>query len=131
MRSVSADASDRTCQVLMDELDGHRPLADGGGAAFGRAGAHVAGGKDAGHARLEQVVAAGGVAGEDEAVGGARDRVAEPLRARLRAQEEEEGGEREPLAALQRDLFELALRSVEGGDLAAVADRDAVPVELV
>ena len=41
----------------MDELDGHRPFADGGGAAFGRAGADVAGREHAGDVGLEQVVA--------------------------------------------------------------------------
>ena len=40
----------------VDELHGHRALADRGGAALGRAGADVAGGEDAGHARLEQAV---------------------------------------------------------------------------
>src|SRR5207253_7404532 len=115
-----------SCEVLVDELHGHRSLTHRGRAPFGGPGADVAGGEDAGHARLEQVVGAGCVAGEDEAVGGACDGVVEPFRARLRAEKEEEEGEGEPLAALERDLFELALRSVEGGDLAAVADGDAV-----
>ena len=39
----------------MDELDGHRALADRGGHALDRAVPHVAGDEDAGHARLEQV----------------------------------------------------------------------------
>jgi hypothetical protein len=78
--------------VFVDELDGHRSFSDGGGAAFGRAGADVAGGEDAGNACLEQVVGTGCVAGEDEAVGGACDRVVKPLGARLRAEEEEEEG---------------------------------------
>src|SRR5436309_10527389 len=114
----------------MDELHGHRSFADGGGAAFAGSGADVAGGEDAGHARLEQVVGAGCVAGEDEAVGGACDGVVEPFRAWLCAEKEEEEGEWETLAVLERDLFESALRSVEGGDLAAVADGDAVALEV-
>src|SRR5207253_2594057 len=126
----SSDSSFRSCEVLVDELHGHRSLADGGGAALGRAGADVAGGENAGHARLEQVVGAGSVAGEEEAVGRACDGVVEPFRARLCAEEEEEEGERQALASLERDLFEPALRSVEGGDLAAVAHGDTVALEL-
>src|SRR5207253_2725846 len=126
----SSDSSFRSCEVLVDELHGHRSFADGGGAAFGRAGADVAGGEDAGHAGLEQVVGAGCVAGEDEAVGSARDGVVEPFRARLCAEEEEEERERELLAALERDLFEPALRSVQGGDLATVTDGHTVALEL-
>ncbi len=110
----------------MDELHGHRSFADGGGAALGRAGANVAGGEDAGHARLEQVVGAGGVAGEDEAVGGARDGVVEPLRARLRAEEEEEEGERQTLAALERDRFEPA-RPVPWRAAISLRSRTATP----
>src|SRR2546428_7218835 len=72
----------------------------------------------------------GCVAGEDEAVGGACDGVVEPFRAWLCAEKEEEEGEWETLAVLERDLFEPALRSVEGGDLAAVADGDAVALEV-
>src|SRR6185437_11528414 len=95
-----------------------------------RPGADVAGGKDAGHARLEQMLGAGGVAREDEAVGGAGDRVVDPLGARVRAEEEEEIGEGEPVAVLERDRFELPVRTVQSGDLAAVADRHAVALEL-
>src|SRR4051794_30456118 len=69
----SSDSSSGRCEVLVDEGHSHRPLADGGGAAFGGTGADIAGGEDAGHARLEQVVGPGCVAGEDEAVGGAYD----------------------------------------------------------
>ena len=58
----------RRAQVRVDELHGHRALADGRRAALGRAGAHVARREDAGHARLEQVVGARVGAGEDEAV---------------------------------------------------------------
>ena len=83
----------------MDELDGHRSFADGGGAALGRAGADVAGREDAGNARLEQVVGVRCGAGEDEAVVVARDGVVEPLGARQRAEEEEQERERQALAA--------------------------------
>jgi hypothetical protein len=48
----------------------------------------------------------------------------------LCAEEEEEEGEWEALAVAERDLSELAVRSVEGGDLAAVADGDPVAVEV-
>src|SRR5207237_7351905 len=125
-RARSSDSACGSCEVRVDELHGHRSFADGGGAAFAGSGADVAGGEDAGHARLEQVVGAGCVAGEDEAVGGACDGVVEPLRAWLCAEKEEEEGEWDTLAVLERDLLEPALRSVEGSDLAAVADGDAV-----
>ena len=36
----------------------------------------------------------------------------------------------QPLAVPQRDRFELAVGAVQLGDLAAVANRDAVPLEL-
>ena len=40
--------------MLVDELDGHRPLADPGGDPLDRPAADVAGREDAGHVRLEQ-----------------------------------------------------------------------------
>ena len=83
----------------MDELDGHRPFADGGGAALGRPGADVAGREHAGDVGLEQVVRAGCRAGEDEAVLVAADGVVEPFGARQRAEEEEQERVREELAA--------------------------------
>src|SRR6185312_16674096 len=92
-RPPLSDSTGGTREVLVDELHGHRPLAYGRGATLAGAGPDVAGGEDAGHARLEQVVGAGCGAGEDEAVGGACDGVVEPFRARLRAEEEEEKGE--------------------------------------
>src|SRR5438132_1192997 len=61
-----------------------------GPAAFGGPGADVAGGENAGNARLEQVVGAGCVGAEDEAVGSACDGFVEPFRARLWAEEDEE-----------------------------------------
>src|SRR5581483_11468509 len=77
-----------------------------------------------------QVVRVRGVAGEDEAVGMASVGVVQPLGARLGAEEEEEKGERKPLAALQSDGLEPSVLAVESGDLAAIADRDAVALEL-
>src|SRR5919201_903290 len=129
-RARSSHSACGACEVFVDELHGHRSFADGGGATFGGSAADVAGGEDTGHACLEQVVGAGCVPGEDEAVGGACDRVVEPFGARLCAEEEEEEGEWESLVVLERDLFELALRSVEGGDLAAVANGNAVALEV-
>src|SRR5579859_2283569 len=101
----SRDSSRVSCEVLVDELDGHRSLADCGSAALGRAGA-------------------------DEAVGGACDGVVEPIRVRRCAEKAEEERERKALAAGERDRFELTVGAVELGDLAAVADGDAVAVEL-
>src|SRR6202035_2903980 len=60
----------------------------------------------------------------------AGDGVVEPFRARLRTEEAEQEGEWEALAVSERDRLELAVRSVEGGDLAAVADCNAVALEL-
>ena len=70
-------------RCCVDELHCHRSFAHGCCAPFAGPRPDVAGGEDAGHARLEQVVGADGVAGEDEAVGSARDGVVEPFRARL------------------------------------------------
>ena len=75
--------------MLVYKLHGHSSLTHGGSAALGGPGADVAGGEDAGHACLEQVVGAGCAAGEDEAVSSACDRFVEPFRARLCAEEEE------------------------------------------
>src|SRR5205823_6129608 len=55
-------------EVRVDELHGHRALADGGGASLCGARAHVARRQHAGHACLEQTVAARGGAREHEAV---------------------------------------------------------------
>ena len=115
----------------MDELDGHRPFADGGGAAFGRAGADVAGREHAGNVGLEQVVRVRCGAGEDEAVVVAADGVVEPLGARQRAEEEEQEREGKALAARERDRLEVPVLAVERGDLASVANGDAVALELV
>jgi hypothetical protein len=53
---------------LVDELHGHRSLADGRGATLDGSGTDIAGGEDAGHARLEQAGCSSRVAGEDKAV---------------------------------------------------------------
>ena len=98
----------RGLEVLADEGHRHSALADGRADAFGRAGAHVPGREDAGHARLEP---GGGTverpvrrfrvhvcSGHDEALGIALNRVRQPFRVRLRADEDEErrGGTRLP-----------------------------------
>ena len=92
--------------MLVDELDGHRAFADGGGAAFGRAGADVAGREDARNIGLEQVVRARRGAGEDEPVVVAGHGVVEPLGARQRPEEEKEERERKAVAALEGDGLE-------------------------
>ena len=115
----------------MHELHGHGTLADGGRTALGRARSHVTGREDPGHARLEQVGGPGRVAGEKEAVGMPGDRLSEPAGARQRTEKQEEERERHPFVVLQRHGFELAVLSVERGDLGAVAHDDAEPFELV
>ena len=60
----------------------------------------------------------------------ARDGVAQPLGAGLRAEEAEEVGERQPLAVRERHRLELAVLAVELRDLAAVADHDPRPLEV-
>ena len=56
-RSSAAVSARRSCldQVLVDQRDRHRALADGAGDALDRARAHVAGDEHAGHAGLEHV----------------------------------------------------------------------------
>src|SRR5437763_15957454 len=108
--------------MLMDELHGHRSFPDGRRTSLGRARPDVAGGEDARHARLEQGVRARRNAGEHEALLVARDDVAEPFGAGERAEEEEEIREAELLAVAHRHAVELAVDSVQLGDLAAVAD---------
>src|SRR3954447_23101404 len=101
--------------VAVNKLHDHRALADGGGASFCRAGANVTGGIDPGHARLEEVLAAGGAAGEDEAVLVALDRIVQPLRAGSRAEEEEQKREGQALSVLQRHRLEPAVVPVQLG----------------
>src|SRR5439155_14410983 len=54
----------------------------------------------------------------------------DPFRAWLCAEEAKEERERKLLAALERDRLEQAVGSVKGGELAAIADGDAVALEL-
>ena len=49
---------------------------------------------------------------------------AEPVRARVRAEEEKEVRERQALSVLERHRLELAIAAVELGDLASVTDLD-------
>src|SRR5258708_6825405 len=79
----------------------------------------------------EGAVAWGVGPGEDGAVVAAADGFAEPLGTRHRSEEQEQEREGEALAGLQRHRLEVAVVSVERGDLAPVADGDAVAVELV
>ena len=83
----------------MDELDRHRPFADGRGATLGRPGADIAGREHSWDVGLEQVVDVGCGAGEDEAVVVAGHGVVEPLGARQRAEEQEHERERKAVAA--------------------------------
>jgi hypothetical protein len=100
--------------VGVDELHGPLPFADGGGATLGRAGADVARRQDARHRRFEGFLAVGRGAGQDEPILVAFDGVTEPFGARQRAQEEEEIGEPQALAVLERERLELAVGAVEG-----------------
>jgi hypothetical protein len=103
----------------VDELDRHRPFADGRGATLGRPGPDIAGGEYSSNVRLEQVVDVGCGAREDEAVGVAGRGVVEPLRAREGAEEQEHERKRKAVAASEGDcgegadaLFERAITCV-------------------
>jgi hypothetical protein len=98
--------------MRVDELHGHRALADCRRTSFRRTGADVAGREDARHACLEQVVGTRGHPGEDEPVLVARHGVAEPVGARRRSEEEEQERERDALAALQRDRLQMPVVAV-------------------
>src|SRR5688572_24581048 len=67
---------------------------------------------------------------EDEPVLVAGHGVADPLGTGPRAEEEEQERERHALAALERDPLEVAVRTVQRPDLAAVAHGDAIALEL-
>ena len=86
---------------LVHEADDHRSLAHGRGAALHRTRAHVAGRVDPRDARLQQRLRARFGAGENEAVGVARQRVAEPIGARRRTEEQEQVGEGQALSVDQ------------------------------
>src|SRR5437588_4951803 len=118
------------CESPMDELHGHCSFTDGGRAALGRARAHVACGEDARQIRLEDRVCARAGAREDEAVVVTSDHVAEPFGAWQCAKETEQEREGHTVAALEGYRFELAVVAVQRSDLAAIANRDAVALEL-
>ena len=115
----------------MDEAHDHRSLADRGGATLDRPRANIAHREDAGHARLEDALGTGLLTREDEAVVVERDGAAEPVGARCGSEEEEEEGERHPLAVPERRRLELAVGAVQRGDLAASSDEDAGALEVV
>jgi hypothetical protein len=69
-------------------------------------------------------------AGEDEAVLVAVHGLAKPFSARSRAEEEEQERERHALAAPEGHRFEVPVRAMQLRDLAVVAHRDAVALEL-
>src|SRR4051794_6900397 len=117
--------------MLMHEAHHRGALADGGSAALDRAGADVAGGVDAGDGGFEQALGAGLGAGEDEALLVAGDAVAEPVGAGGGAEEEEEERVGEAGTVGEGDGFELAVAAVQLGDFAAVADVDAVALQLL
>src|SRR5262249_41030942 len=79
---------------------------------------------DTGHARLEDALGTGPPAREDEAVVIERDGATEPVGVRCGSEEEEEGGERAPLAVAKRRRLELAVGAVQRGDLAVSPDED-------
>ena len=117
--------------MRVGELDRHCPFTDGGGAPFGRPGADVAGREHPGNIGLEQVVHVRCRAGENESVVVTGNGVAEPLCARKRAEEKEHEREGNAFAARERDGREVPVLALERGDLAAVSNGDAVPLELV
>ena len=67
---------------------------------------------------------------EDEPVLVAEDVGAEPVGARGRAEEQEQVGQRDPLAVAQRDGLQLPVVAVQRADLGAVADQDAMAQHL-
>src|SRR5262249_55342238 len=85
----------------------------------------------AGYARLQDALGTGPLAREDEAVVIERDRASQPVGVRCRSEEEEEGGERDPLAVAECRRLELAVGAVQRGDLAASSDEDAGALEVV
>src|SRR4051794_36074855 len=117
--------------MLVDEAHHRGALADGGSAALDRAGADVAGGVDAGDGGFEQPFGAGLGTGEDEALLVAGDAVSKPVGAGGGAEEEEEERVGETGAIGEGDGFELAVAAVQPGDFAAVADVDAVALQLL
>ena len=117
--------------MLVHESHDQRALADGGRAALDGSGAHVAGRVNAGHARLEQPVGPGVLAGQHEAALVPSHDVAEPFGARVGSEEEEQEGEGDPLAVAERDGLELAVAAVQLRHLAAPAHRETMSEYLV
>jgi hypothetical protein len=99
-------------EELVDEAHDHRSVVDRGGATFDRSRANIADREDAGHARLQDALGAGPLAREDEAVVIERNRATEPVGVRCGSEEEEEGGEWDPLAIAKRCSLELAVGAV-------------------
>src|SRR6516162_8902467 len=97
--SLTFASEGRECQVVVDEADGRRAIADGRGHAFHRAVPDVAGGEHARGGGLQQEgsplqgpVLTGVGSGQDESPWVALDRLGEPVGERLRADEDEQAG---------------------------------------
>src|SRR5437773_3909570 len=112
------------------EADDHRALADRGGAALDGSGTDVADGEDARDGRVEQPGSARLRAGENKAALVAGDSIAEPAGTRLRAEEHERELHRQTRAVPERDAVEAAAVAVQLRDLGAIANLDAVAVEI-
>src|SRR6516225_6872228 len=115
----------------VDELHRHRAFSYGSRAPLDGAGARVASNEDSRHACPEYLGGGDLVPGEDEAVVGAGDHVAEPVGVWPRAEETKHEGERELLAVGERHRVDMAVGSMELCDLTMVADNDARPFEFV
>src|SRR5215469_132865 len=100
---IGGSEASAPAEVLADEADGDRALADGGSYPLDRAAAHITGREHAGHAGVQQVGIAvqpgpGGLRkpaevrpGDHEAVAVQSDGSGEPLGVRLGADENEQG----------------------------------------
>src|SRR5215469_3177509 len=123
----------RESQVVVDEPDGGRAIADGGGHAFHRAVPDVAGGEHARGGGLQQEgsplqgpVLTGVGSGEDEPPSVAPYRFGEPAGERLRTDQDEQAGGRYQfglagVAVTEQQLLEMPAATA-ARDLAAVAD---------
>jgi hypothetical protein len=123
----------RESQVVVDEPDGGRAIADGGGHAFHGAVPDVADGEHARGGGLQQEgsppqgpVLTGVGSGKDESPLVAPYRLGEPAGERLRADQDEQAGGRHPLGLATVTVTEQQLLKVPAAtaarDLAAVAD---------
>src|SRR5262249_32770341 len=79
----------------------------------------------------QDALGTGPLACEDEAVVVERDGASEPVGVGCGSEEEEERGERDPVAVAERCRLELAVGAVQRGDLAASSDEDAGALEVV